>query len=108
MTHAVTLRWKQHKKNPPRLFAQTVWEWFDRVRQSNPTHVRSPAIRRDKWRCEVRLRERFERWILGVIEWVMSTARSDQDIGLDDYKDLERQANDLRSRIKSQQSGDRG
>lgn len=28
MTHAVTLRWKQHKKNPLRLFAQTVW-WHE-------------------------------------------------------------------------------
>lgn len=25
MTHAVTLRWKQHRDNAPRLFVQTVW-----------------------------------------------------------------------------------
>jgi hypothetical protein len=25
VTHAITMRWKQHKKNPPRLFVQTVW-----------------------------------------------------------------------------------
>lgn len=35
MTHAVTLRWKQHKQNPPRLFAQTVWWKGSRCRNTS-------------------------------------------------------------------------
>lgn len=35
MTNAVTLRWKQHKNNPPRLFVQTVWWAENRCRNTS-------------------------------------------------------------------------
>ena len=54
------------------------------------------------------MRERFERWILGIIEWALSAARREPGISHDEYRDLERQANELRSQFKRQQSSDRG
>ncbi len=35
MTHAVTMRWKQHKNNSPRLFVQTVWWAGNRCRNTS-------------------------------------------------------------------------
>jgi len=35
MTHAITLRFKQHKDNRPRLFAQVVWWEGNRCRNTS-------------------------------------------------------------------------
>lgn len=41
----------------------------------------------------------FRRLMHRLVDWVLRQARRDPDIGLDEYREFEKQANELRERI---------
>ena len=53
----------------------------------------------------MKLTQRYALWVERLIDWVMRVAKRSPDITLDEYRDIEKQAVELRKRIGRQQAG---